>query len=379
MPLVLDEQQTMLRESVHEFLAKEAPVAHLRQLRDQRHPDGLSLPLWREFGYMGYAGTLLPEVHGGLDLGHAEAAVIMEELGRHLTPSPFWSSAVLGVSALRAGANSTQQQVYLPGLGTGESVAALALEERGKHDPAAIRLSASRQGHLFELNGCKTFVVNGHIADVLLVATRTDEHAQGTDGLTLFLVDPKAPGVRIERTWMVDSHNAARIAFERVAVTQEAIVGELDQGWSVLAPVLDAGRAALAAELVGLGDEVFQRTLGFLRERVQFARRIGEFQGLQHRAARVYTQLELARSAAMKAAQALDQGDEKRSFLVSVAKAKAGLAATLAVQEAVQMHGGMGVTEELDIGLFMKRARVLEELLGDHRFHCHQVARFNGY
>ncbi|MCW5652187.1 acyl-CoA dehydrogenase family protein [Hydrogenophaga sp.] len=379
MPLMLDEQQTMLRESVRDFLAQEAPVSHLRQLRDQRHADGLSLPLWRQFGYMGYAGTLLPESQGGLALGHADAAIIMEELGRHLTPSPFWSTAVLGVTALRAGNREAQQHVHLPGMGTGETVAALALEERAKHDPAGVSLQARRQGHHFLLDGTKTFVVNGHIADVLIVVARTGAATSGTDGLTLFLVDPKAPGVRIERSWMVDSHNAARVHFEQVSVAEEAVLGEVDQGWRVLEPVLLAGRAAVAAELVGLGDEVFNRTLGYLRERVQFGRRIGEFQALQHRAARVYAQLELARAAAMKAAWALDQQDAHRSLWVSVAKAKAGCAATLAVQEAVQMHGGMGVTEELDIGLFMKRARVLDETLGDHRFHAHQVALHHGY
>lgn len=379
MALVWDEQQSMLRDSVRDFLRQEAPVAHLRQLRDQRHPEGVSRPLWNQFGYMGFAGALVPEPLGGSALGHAEVGVVMQEIGRNLTPSPFWSTAVVAVQALRLGGTEAQQRVRLPSVAAGEAVLALALEERGKHDPAGVRLHARREGNHFVLQGEKTFVVNGHIADAWVVVARTDMDAQGTDGLSLFLVDANTPGVVVERTSMVDSHNAARIRFEGAKVPQEFVLGSLDRGWEVLAPVLDAGRAALAAEAVGVAEEVFARTAEFLKERSQFGRRIGEFQALQHRAARVHAQIELARAATLKAAQALDAGSAQAPLWVAVAKAKAGTVMTQAVQEGVQMHGGMGVTDELDIGLFMKRARVIEELLGDHRFHANRLAEFNGY
>lgn len=379
MALVLNEQQSMLRESVRDFLGQEAPVVHLRQLRDQRHAEGVSRPLWRQFGYMGFAGTLVPEAQGGVALGHTEAGLIMEEIGRNLTPSPFWSTAVVGATALRLGAGKSEQQVRLPAVAAGEAVLALAIDERGKHDPARTRMTARRSSAGFVLDGTKTFVVDGHIADALVVVARTDPDAPGTDGLTLFLVDARSPGIAIERTSMVDSHNAARIRFDQVAVPSNGALGEPGRGWELLAPVLEAGRAALAAEQIGVADEAFARTLAYLMERVQFGRRIGEFQALQHRAARLFTQIELARSAVLKAAQALDAGWPQAPLLVAVAKAKAGSVSTLAVQEAVQMHGGMGVTDELDLGLFMKRARVLEELLGDHRFHASRIATFNGY
>lgn len=379
MPLLLDEQQNMLRDSVHEFLAAEAPVSHLRALRDQRDPLGFSPSLWRKFGYMGFAGALVPADHGGMELGHVEAGVIMEEIGRHLTPSPFWATSVVAATALRRAGSVAQQAVYLPGIGAGEMLAALALEEHGKHDPMGVRLEATPTRGNFLLDGVKTFVVDGHIAQVLLVVARTGEVAFGKDGLTVFLVDPKSPGLIIERTSMVDSHNAARLRFDGVVVTPDSALGGVGQGWQVLAPVLDAGRAALAAELVGIADEVLGRTVGYLKQRVQFGRRLGEFQALQHRAAQLHAEIEVARAAVLKAAQALDAGSERAELLVAVAKAKAGGVATMAVQEAVQMHGGMGVTDELDIGLFMKRARVLGELFGDHRFHARRVADINGY
>lgn len=379
MTLVLNEQQSMLRESARDFIAQEAPVAHLRQLRDRRHADGASLPLWRQFGYMGFAGTLVPEAMGGLALGQVEVATIMEELGRNLTPSPFWSTTVIGATALRLGAGRSQQQVWLPRVAAGEAVLALAIDEAGKHAPAATQARAQRADAGFVLHGSKTFVVNGHIADALLVVARTDAASQGTDGLGLFLVDPRLPGITVERSWMVDSHNAARIRLDAVEVGPDGVLGEPGRGWEVLDPVLEAGRAAVAAEQVGVADEAFTRTLDYLKARVQFGRRIGEFQALQHRVASLFTQIELARSAVLKAAQALDAGSAQAPLLVAVAKAKAGSVATLAVQEAVQLHGGMGVTDELDLGLFMKRARVLEELLGDHRFHADRVATFNGY
>lgn len=381
MTLVLDEQQGMLRDSIKDFLRAEAPVSHLRQLRDQRDPLGYSRALWRQFGLMGFAGTLVPELHGGLALGHIEVNVIMEEIGRNLTPSPFWSTSVLCTSALAQFGTPAQQAVYLPTFGTGDAVGAFALEEGGKHAPEDMRLEATRRQDEFFLDGTKTFVVDGHVASVLLVVARTGVGTTGREGLTVFLVDPLASGVHIERTAMVDSHNAARIRFEGVSVMADAALGGVDRGWDVLSAVLDVGRAALAAELVGVADEVRERTLVYLKERSQFGRKIGEFQALQHRASRLYAEVEVARAAALRASQALANGSDARQarFLVAVAKAKAGSVATTAVQEAVQMHGGMGVTDELDIGLFMKRARVLEELLGDHRFHARDVAAVNGY
>lgn len=368
MPLILTDDQTMLAEAVNGFLADNAPIAHLRELRDGKHPDGLSRDLWRAFGEMGFAGVMISEAHGGSGLGAVEAGVIAEALGRTLTPSPFLSSAVLSARAL-AGGSEAQQTEWLPRIAAGEAIVSLAVDEGGKHAPARIATTAERSGNGLVLNGAKGFVLDGHIADALIVAARTD------DGVALFLVDPKTSGVEIERTMMADAHNAARVALTNVEVNADAVIG----GDDLLNDVLNLGRSCAAAQLVGAGDQAFQITLDYLKTRSQFGRLIGEFQALQHRAAHLFTELELAKAAALAAAQKLDAGSPDAGLAVSVAKAKAGRAAELAVQEGVQMHGGVGMTDEFDIGLFMKRARVLNELLGDAHFHAEQLARAGGY
>lgn len=327
---------------------------------------------------MGFAGLLVPEAHGGSGLGAVEAGVIMEEIGRTLMPSPFFATAVLGVTALRGGSDA-QRAAYLPKIVDGSLLVALAIDEGAKHRPLQTAMRAERSGNGFRLNGEKAFVVDGHTADLLIVAARSGGNPGESDGLTLFAIDAKATGIAIERTAMVDAHNAARIVFDNVAVDADSVLGEIDQGSVLLNRVLDVGRAAVAAELVGLSDEVFGRTVTYLKERKQFGKLIGEFQALQHRAAHLYTEIEVARAAAMKALQLLDADAPGASAMVAVAKAKAGTTATLAVQEGVQMHGGMGMTDQFDIGFFMKRARVCQELLGDSNYHADQLARLKSY
>jgi alkylation response protein AidB-like acyl-CoA dehydrogenase len=379
MPLILNDEQAMLRDSARDFIAAEAPVAHLRKLRDSRDETGFSPDLWKGFAELGFTGVLAPEEMGGSGLGHVETMVVMEEIGRNLTPSPFLSTAVLGMSALIRGGSPAQRAQHVPAMVAGDRIAALAVDEGAKHAPAAIATEAVRSGNGFKLTGRKTFVVDGHVADLLMVAARTAGAAGERQGLTLFLVDRNAAGVSAERTAMLDAHGAARIRFDGVEVTADAVLGEVDQGWALLDGVLDAGRAAVAAEMVGAGTETFDRTVDYLKTRRQFGKAIGEFQALQHRAAHLFVELEMARAATIKAAQALDAGSPGAPALVSVAKGKAVLAAGLAVREGVQMHGGMGMTDEVDIGLFMKRVRATEELFGDANFHADRLARLSGY
>ncbi len=379
MPLVLTEEQAMLRDSARDFLAEQSPVAALRRLRDRGDADGFSRPLWQRFGEMGFAGVLIPEVHGGAGLGHVEAGVVMEQIGRHLCASPFLASSVVAVAALRAGGSAAQQQAWLPRIASAEAVATLAVDEGVKHRPAATALRAAASGGGYVLDGVKAFVVDGHVADLLIVAARTEGAPGQTAGITLFLVDRSAPGVEVERTVMVDAHNAARVALRGVRVGADAVLAPLHQGWACLNATLDAGRAAAAAELLGIADEVLERTVDYLKQRRQFGRAIGEFQALQHRAAMLYCELEITRAAVLKAQQALDAGAANAASAVAVAKARAGRTATLAVQEGVQMHGGMGMTDEFDLGLFMKRVRVLQELFGDANFHHDALATARGY
>jgi alkylation response protein AidB-like acyl-CoA dehydrogenase len=379
MALVLTEEQSMLRDSARGLISDKAPVSHLRQLRDSKDATGFSRDLWRAFAEMGFSGLLVPEDFGGSGLGCVEAGVVMEEIGRTLMPSPFLATGVLAASALARGGSAAQKSEYLPKISDGSLLAALAIDEGAKHRPLQTKMQAVRSGNGFRLQGDKAFVVDGHTADLLIVAARTAGAAGERDGLTLFLVDPKATGIAIERTAMVDSHNAARIVFDSAEVNADGVLGEVDQGGVLLEAVLNIGRGAVASELVGLSEEVFGRTVGYHKERKQFGRLIGEFQALQHRAAQLYIEIEITRAAVLKALQTLDGNFENAGAAVAVAKARAGSTATLAVQEGVQMHGGMGMTDQFDIGFFMKRARVCQELFGDSNFHADQLARMKRY
>jgi alkylation response protein AidB-like acyl-CoA dehydrogenase len=370
-PLYLTDDQSMLRDTARELMAAEGSIANqLRKYRDMGCKDGFGHALWKQFAELGLTGILVDEADGGLGLGHVEAGIVLEEIGRNLTPSPFLVTAVAVVEALRG---SAQRERWLPGILAGDTVAALAVDEGAKHRPEAIAMRAERAGNGFRLTGAKRFVVQGASADMLVVAARAEE------GLTLFAVEKDAAGLDVESVRLADSSIGARIAFEGVEVDADAVIGEVGQGETVLRRVLDAGRAGAASEMVGVASGAMAMTVDYLRQRKQFGRAIGEFQALQHRAAHLYSELEIARAAALKAQQLLDEGSDEAELMVSVAKAKAGRVSTLAVQEGVQMHGGIGMTDEYDIGLYMKRDRVLNELFGDPNYHADKVARMKGY
>ncbi|MEI8299670.1 MAG: acyl-CoA dehydrogenase [Pseudomonadota bacterium] len=374
MALVLSDEQRMLQDSVQSFLAERAPIAHLRRLRDSGDATGFSRELWAEFAQQGYSATLVPEAYGGLGLGLAEASLVSEQLGRTLTPSPFLSTAVLGAWAISHAGSDAQKALVLPRIARSEVVVTLAIDEHAKHRPFAIGTRATPEGDGFRLDGRKIFVLDAHVADVLIVV------AQAADpGPTLFLVDPRSAGVTIERTSMVDAHNAGHVHLDGVRVAANSVLGPIGGGAGLLEQVLDVGSVVTAAQLLGLADEVFGRTVAFLKQRKQFDRLIGEFQALQHRLATLYCDIELTRALVMKAVGAADARTPDARRLASQAKARACLTANTAVQEAVQLHGGMGMTDAFDAGLFMKRARVLQELFGDAGYHAHRVASLGGY
>lgn len=378
MPMFLNEDQTMLRDSAREFLKTEAPVSHMRKLRDEGCKDGFRHALWKQFGEMGFTGILIGEDDGGLGLGHVEAGVVLEEIGRNLSPSPFLTTAVAGVSALNHGGQHLKDK-FFPGILAGETVLALAIDEHAKHRPAQIATKAEKSGNGFKLSGKKQFVVQGASADALIVAARTAGAPGETDGITLFVVDKDAANMAIDNTRLVDSSMAAHVTLDGVEVDGDAVIGDVDNGWQVLSALLKAGRAGSAAELVGVGSGAMDMTVDYLKQRKQFGRLIGEFQALQHRAAHLYSEMEIARAAVLKAQQLLDEGKDSADIYVSVAKAKAGRSANLAVREGVQMHGGIGMTDEYDIGFYMKRDRALNEFMGDANFHAGRVAEIFGY
>ena len=375
MPLYLDDDQTILKDTIREFVADAAPVAHLRALRDADDATGFSRDLWKQFAEMGFTGIMVGEDQGGLGMGHVEAGIVLEEIGRNLSPSPFLTTAVAAVAALKG---SGQAERWFPGIVAGDTVAALAIDEGAKHRDS-VGLKAERSGNGFRLTGAKRFVAHGHVADLMIVAARTAGAADEADGVTLFAVDKGAAGLTATPERLADASLAARIAFDGVKVDADAVIGEVDAGRDPLNRLLRAGRTGAAAELVGVGAGAMDMTVGYLKERKQFGVAIGSFQALQHRAAHLYSEMEVARAAVLKAQQLLDAGSDEADEAVSVAKAMTAMATTLSVQEGVQMHGGIGMTDEYDIGFYMKRARVLAEMFGDANFHADKLARAAGY
>ncbi|NQX94685.1 MAG: acyl-CoA dehydrogenase family protein [Erythrobacter sp.] len=379
MPLFHDEDQAMLAESASGFMADEGNIAkQLRHWRDRDCPDGFGHALWKQMAEMGFTGMLLDEEDGGLGMGHVEAGIVLEEIGRNLTPSPFLTSSVLAATALKHGSADMKGR-YLPGLVEGESVYAVAIDETAKHKPSRITTKAEKSGNGFKLSGSKSFVIQGPSSDMIVVAARTSGSDEDDDGITLFAVPKDAAGMSQDPVRLVDSSMASHITFDGVELDGDAVIGEVDGGREVLNAMLTAGRLGAAAEGVGVARGAMDMTIDYLKQRKQFGKLIGEFQGLQHRASHLYSEVEIARAVVIKAQQLADAGAESADLMTSVAKAKVAKAASLAVREGVQMHGGIGMTDEYDIGLYMKRDRALSEFLGDAYFHANRVADMSGY
>lgn len=378
MPLYLSEEQDMLRDTAQQFVRETAPVRHMRALRDAGDPDGYSSDLWRQFAEMGFNAILIGEEDGGLGLGMVEAGIVLEEIGRNLTPSPFLATSVGAVIALKAG-GAGQRARWFPAIASGKTVAALAIDEGAKHRPSRIAMAATRSGNGFRLEGAKHLVPVGHAADLLIVAARTAGTAGERHGLTLFAVEKAAKGLSASPLRLADSSVAADLHFDGVEVAADAIIGEVDGGWPLLSTILSSARTGAAAEMLGVGGGAMDMAVAYLKERKQFDRPIGSFQALQHRAAHLYAEMEVARAAVLKAQQLIDAGSDQAERASMVAKAMAGMASTLAVQEGVQMHGGIGMTDEYDVGFYMKRARVLSEMFGDSDYHADQLALIAGY
>jgi alkylation response protein AidB-like acyl-CoA dehydrogenase len=372
---LLTDDQKMLQETAASFLAEEGSIGkQLRHWRDTDCFDGFGHALWKQFAELGLTGIAIPESQGGLGLGATEAALVLEQIGRNLTPSPFLTTAIVAARAIDGTAHAER---WYPGILSGEAVLALAVDEGQRHAPEQSALEASRQGNGFVLSGRKQFAVQAASADMIVTAARTGGSPGEREGITLFAI-PKG-AAQVENVDLTDSSKAARLTFDKVELDADAVIGDVDDGWAPLARALNAGQAGAAAELVGVAAGASAMTFDYLRTRQQFGKMIGEFQALQHRAAHLYGEIEIARAAALKAAEALDANDERSELWVSVAKAKAADVASLASREGVQMHGGIGMTDEHDIGLYLKRAAVLGELFGDVYYHRGRVAELSGY
>ncbi len=374
---VLTEEQSMIRDGAKSWVQEKSPVTAFRKLRDSGNDAGFDKATWAEMAEMGWAGILIPEEFGGTGLGYLTLGLVLEETGRTLTASPLVSTALAATTALLLGGSDAQKQEWLPKIAEGKVIATLAVDEGPHHAPEKVALKATKSGSGYKLSGAKRFVLDGGTADLIIVAARTSGNAGDKAGVTLFLVDGKANGLTREVLKSVDSRGYANLTFKDVDAA--SVLGTVDQGFDLLDATLDRARAGLAAEMLGACAQSFDITLDYLKTRVQFGQLIGSFQALQHRAARMFTDLELTRSCVEGALQGIDRGGNDVAQLVSLAKAKACDLDHLISNEMVQMHGGIGMTDAHDAGLYLKRARVAEAIFGNAAFHRDRYATLLGY
>ena len=376
---VLSEEQTMLRDAAKSWVGEKSPVTALRKLRDSGNADGFDRAAWNEMAEMGWAGILIPEEFGGSGLGYLTLGLVLEETGRTLTASPLVSTALTATTALLLAGSDAQKKTWLPKIAEGKAIAALAVDEGAHHAPAKIALKAAKSGGGWTLSGKKSFVLDGGVADFLIVAARTSGKVGEAGGITLFLVDGNAKGLSRQKLKSVDSRGVANLSFDNVEVGADAVLGSVDQGYGILEATLDRARAGLAAEMLGSATQAFETTLDYLKTRVQFGQLIGTFQSLQHRAAKMYTDLELTRSCVEAALSSIDNNSNDVPQLASLAKAKANEVCHLVSNEMVQMHGGIGMTDAHDAGLYLKRARAAEATFGSAAYHRDRYASLLEY
>ena len=375
---VLTEEQAILQDQAKSWVNDESPVSQFRAMRDAGHANGFAPETWRAICDLGWAGILIPEEYGGSGMDFRTFGVVLEETGRGLTASPLLASGLVGASALLLGGSEAQKKRYLPEIANGSAIVTLAVDESSQHDPASINLAAKACDDGFELSGTKYFVMEGAAADALVVAARTSGDDTDDAGVTLFIVDAKAKGVSRKPLSTVDSRGYADITFDKVAIGADAVLGAVGDGRGLLEAVLDRGRAGLAAEMLGTASEAFDRTLEYLQTRVQFDQVIGSFQSLGHRQATHFMNMEFARSCVEGALTAIDQGGEDVAQMCSLAKCQIGDFLHAMTNDMIQMHGGIGMTDEFDAGFFLKRARATEALLGNRAFHKRRYISFSG-
>ncbi len=373
----LTEEQGMIRDQAQNWASTQSPVKKFREMRDSDTDIAFFPETWSSMIEMGWTGILVPEAYGGSELGYLTVGVVLEEIGRHLTASPLFASAVVGATALVQAGSEDQKQHFLPKIVDGTSILTLALDEGPRTRPADIAMKAAASGDGYTLSGSKTFVHEGMSATDFIVAARTSGEAGDESGITLFLVP--ADAVSRNRLKTVDSRGYANIDFDGVAVGKEQVLGDVDAGFAPLEATLDRARAALSAEMLGTASQAFDMTLDYLQNRKQFGQVIGSFQALGHRAAALFTAKELTRSCVEAALTAIDEGDENVPMMCSLAKCKAGEFLHDMSNELIQIHGGIGMTDEFDAGFYLKRARVLENAFGNQAYHKDRFARLRGF
>tara|TARA_Y100000816_G_scaffold284560_1_gene262906 strand:- start:8812 stop:9948 length:1137 start_codon:yes stop_codon:yes gene_type:complete len=378
MSLVLSEEQIFLKDSAKKFASEKTPTTHFREVRDSEIESCYDDKVWQEMVSLGWTGILIPEEFGGSNFGVAGISSILEELGRTLTPSPLFSTAVVGVSLIKHANDDVKKDILSKVVEEGLRLC-FAIEESNHHNPLKTVCEAKKDGKNFNISGEKSFVIDGGFADKVIIACRTSGKEGSKNGLSLFVIDANAKGLTIAPTKMVDSRNAANMKFDNVKVSSDVLIGEEGKAYEIIESVLDISRAAISAEMLGSALQAYEITLDYLKEREQFGSKIGSFQALQHRAAIMFSELELCKSCVIESITSFDEGGNDSERLASLAKAKVGEVFHLVSNESVQMHGGIGVTDEYDIGLYLKRARVAEQIFGNSDFHKNRYAELTGY
>ncbi|MDB4856314.1 acyl-CoA dehydrogenase family protein [Gammaproteobacteria bacterium] len=379
MKLILTEEQEFLRDTAKDFAQERTPVTHFRSLRDNKDENLWDKDIWQEMVNLGWSGILIPEEFGGSDFGVAGISVILQECGKTLTPSPLFSTGVLGAYAISNFGTQEQKEKYLSKIVSGEITTALAVDESSHHDPCKTLFKAEQKGNDFLLNGKKTFVIDGASADILIILARTSGNSGDLAGLTLFIVESNIDGIKKIKLDMADSRNYANIEFNDVECSNKSILGALESGGETVERILDIGRIAMSAEMLGNAESAFETTIDYLKQRKQFGVLIGTFQALQHRAAEMFCEIELTKSAVMAAIHGADENSNELQRLSSLAKTIAGETLNLVSNEAIQMHGGIGVTDEYDLGFFIKRSRVAEQIFGSSTYHTERYANLSGF
>jgi len=375
---LLTEEQEMLRDSAKGWVTDHSPVSALRKLRDSGNPTGFDPATLKSIAGMGWTGVVIPEDFGGSDFGFRSMGVVLEEFGRKLVAAPLIGSAIGAASAIKLGGTDEQKNEWLSQIAGGQAVAALAIDEGPRFAPEKIAMSAAKKGAGYVLSGNKTFVLEGMAADVLVVAARTSGKAGDDKGLTLFLVPANAKGLSRKRRELIDSRGYADVKFDNVEVGAGAVLGQVDNGSGLLTKVLDRVYASIAAEEIGVALQAFETTVEYMKTRVQFGQTIGSFQALQHRAANLFTQIQLARPTVDEALTAIDNDAPDVSEMASLAKAVANDLVNLVTREMIQLHGGIGMTDAHDAGFYIKRARTLEASFGSSAYHRERFARLKG-
>ena len=379
MKLVLSEEEQFLKDTAKNFAEERSPISHFRSLRDNNDRKLWDKDIWSEMVKLGWPGILIPEEFGGSNFGVTGIGVILQECAKTLTPSPLFATGVLGAYAITQFGNDDQKSNYLPKIVSGEITTALAIDETSHHEPSKTEMTAKKNDSNFILNGKKIFVIDGASADILIVLARTSGVKGDSTGLSLFILNSDTSGIETKKLDMADSRNYANISFNEVIIDESSLLGDLETAGETVESILDIGRIAMSAEMLGNAESAFEITLDYLKQRKQFGALIGSFQALQHRAAEMFCEIELTKSSVMAAMRAADENSNELQRLSSLSKTMAGETLHLVSNEAIQMHGGIGVTDEYDIGFFLKRARVAEQIFGSAKYHTERYANLSGF